>query len=642
MADPKYAALFLAEGREHLRACNQLLLEWERTPGASEPVNGLFRAIHNIKGMAATLGYGAVADLAHRAENVLDTIRGGRTTITPDLIQLLFRTVDALEKAVEGAAAGKGEPSARLLASLDRAGPGGQEADRRTDGQADRDSSPPVAASVADVEAGARTGVAARLPARPPARPTGHLVGVIIRSGTPMRGARALLALRRVEAFGKITALRPPATAFEREDFDGRFSFHLRTDTAPADIEMAIRAAGEVEAVAFDANVAVEAEGPVVAARQIRVDLRRLDAMMKLVGELVVARNRLLDLARGDDTELQEVAGSVSRLVGGLQTEVVAARMTPVSDVFDRFPRLVRDLARDLGKQIRFEMEGGAIELDRSILDELGDPLLHLIRNAADHGLEPAEDRQTAGKPAEGRILLSAVRERRTVAIRVSDDGRGIDRAAVLARAKRDGLADAAVEILTDDVLLRVLSRPGFTTARRVSGISGRGVGVEVALARARALGGSLEVQTEQGRGTTFTLRVPLTLAIVRALLAQAGEERYAVPLAYVAETVEFDPRAVTALRSREALVVRDRVIPTVHLRDLVAAKGNGLPVRRPTIILEVGERRTALVVDALLGQQDIVIEPFDAPRGLPSYLGGATILADGAPALILDAAALV
>jgi two-component system chemotaxis sensor kinase CheA len=642
MADPKYAALFLAESREHLRTCNQLLLDWERTPGASEPVNGLFRAIHNIKGMAATLGYGPVADLAHRAENVLDTIRAGRTTITPDLIQLLFRSVDALEKAVEGAAAGKGEPSARLLAALDRAG---VEAGRRTGGQADSDSALTASTTEGDAEGSSvrpSAGPPVRPPARPPARPPGHLVGVTIRSGTPMRGARALLALRRVEAFGKVTALRPPATAFEREDFDGRFSFHLRTDTAPAEIEAAIRAAGEVEAVAFDANVAVETEGPVVAARQIRVDLSRLDAMMKLVGELVVARNRLLDLARGDDTELQEVAGSVSRLVGGLQTQVVAARMTPVSEVFDRFPRLVRDLARDLGKQIRFEMEGGAIELDRSILDELGDPLLHLIRNAADHGLESADDRQATGKAAEGRILLSAVRERRTVAIRVSDDGRGIDRAAVLARAKRDGLADAAVETLTDDVLLRVLSRPGFSTARQVSGISGRGVGVEVALARARAMGGSLEVQTEQGRGTTFTLRVPLTLAIVRALLAQAGEERYAVPLAYVAETVEFDPRAVTALRSREAVVVRDRVIPTVHLRDLVAAKGNGLPARRPTIILEVGERRTALVVDALLGQQDIVIEPFDAPRGLPSYLGGATILADGAPALILDAAALV
>jgi two-component system, chemotaxis family, sensor kinase CheA len=632
MADPKYAALFLAESREHLRSCNALLLEWERTPGASEPVNGLFRAIHNIKGMAATLGYSAIADLAHRAENVLDAVRSERAAATPALIQLLFRSVDALEKGIEGAQSGKGEPSAALLAALDKAG--GLPAERlaKPAGSSPQTSAQPGVA-------GPPSGAAARIPARGPA---GHLVGVTIRSGTPMRGARALLALRRVEALGKITALRPTAVAIEREDFDGRFSFHLRTGAEPAVIEAALRSAGDVERVAFDADVSVEAEGPIVAARQIRIDLHRLDTMMKLVGELVVTRNRMLELMRGGDSELAELAGGVSRLVSDLQTQVVAARMTPVSEVFDRFPRLVRDLGRDLGKQIRFEMEGGSIELDRSILDELGDPLLHLIRNAADHGLESAADREAAGKPAEGRILLSAVRERRTVAIRVSDDGRGIDRAAVLAKAKRDGLADPAAEMLTDDVLLRVLARPGFSTAQEVSGISGRGVGVEVAFARARALGGSLEVQTEAGRGATFTLRVPLTLAIVRALLAQAGEERYAVPLAYVAETVEFDPQAVTALRAREAVVVRDRVIPTVHLRDLVAAKVDSLPLRQPTIILEVGERRTALVVDALLGQQDIVIEPFDAPRGLPPYLGGATILADGAPALILDAAALV
>jgi len=641
MADPKYAALFLAESREHLRTCNQLLLDWERTPAASEPVNGLFRAIHNIKGMAATLGYTGVAELAHRAENILDAIRGGRAAVSPELIQLLFRSVDALEKAVEGAQTGKGEPSARLLAALDRAGAGGSGGEQAAADGSGREQS--GADGSGQERSPSRPLPSAAVPSsRPPARPAGHLVGVTIRSGTPMRGARGLLALKRVEAFGKITALRPPAAAFEREDFDGRFSFHLRTEATPAEIEAVIRAAGEVAGVAFDADVAVEAEGPVVAARQIRIDLRRLDTMMKLVGELVVARNRLLALVRGHESDLEEVAGGVSRLVSDLQSQVVAARMTPVSEVFDRFPRLVRDLGRDLGKQIRFEMEGGNIELDRSILDELGDPLLHMIRNAADHGLERAEERQAAGKPPEGRILLAAVRERRTVAIRVSDDGRGIDRAAVLARAKRDGLADPAVEVLTDDVLLKVLSRPGFSTARQVSGISGRGVGVEVAFARARALGGSLEVQTEQGRSTTFTLRVPLTLAIVRALLAQAGDERYAVPLAYVAETVEFDPQAVTALRTREALVVRDRVIPTVHLRDLVGAQANGLPPRRPTIILEVGERRTALVVDALLGQQDIVIEPFDAPRGLPLYLGGATILADGAPALILDAAALV
>jgi len=258
------------------------------------------------------------------------------------------------------------------------------------------------------------------------------------------------------------------------------------------------------------------------------------------------------------------------------------------------------------------------------VLDELAEPLMHLVRNAADHGLERPDAREAAGKPAEGCLRISAARERRTVAIRVSDDGCGIDRAAVLARAKRDGLADAVVETLTDEVLLKVLARPGFSTARQVTDVSGRGVGVEVALARVRSLGGTLDVHSEAGRGTTWTVRVPLTLAIVRALLAEAGGERYAVPLAFVSETVEFDPGAVTAIRQREALVVRERVIPTVHLHD------------------RQGERRTALVVDALLGQQDIVIEPFDAPRGLPAYLGGATILADGAPALILDAAALV
>jgi two-component system chemotaxis sensor kinase CheA len=336
-----------------------------------------------------------------------------------------------------------------------------------------------------------------------------------------------------------------------------------------------------------------------------------------------------------------EVSERVNQLVSSMQGEVLASRMTPVGEVFERFPRLVRDLSRDLGKQIRFDTEGDEIELDRSILDEIGEPLVHLIRNAADHGLESAAERTAAGKPAEGRILVSAARERNTVAIRVTDDGRGIDRDKVLAKARREGLAPET-DTLTDDLLVRVLARPGFSTAQQVSGVSGRGVGVDVAMSRVRALGGTLELRSELGRGTTFLIRVPLTLAIVRALLTEAGGERYAVPLAYVAETVDFDRSMVTALRDREALVIRDRVIPTVHLRDLIAARAGSSSNRRPTVILEVGERRAALVVDALVGQQDIVVEPFDAPRGLPSFVGGATILADGAPALILDAAALL
>ncbi len=610
----KYAGLFLAESREHLSGCNQLLLMWEREPANRDAVGGLFRSIHTIKGMGATMGFTGVAELAHRLESLLDAIRQERVTVESGTFQLLFRAVDALGEAVEEAAAGRERaPDPALVAALDRA-----------TGQA---------------------GATPAGPAPPPRRratdtPRARSVQVIIRADAVMRGARAVLAVRRAESLGRVGAVRPPLVQLEREEFDGRLAFRIESAATEDELAAAIRTAGEIEAVRFEEPAPVD--GTAGGRRQIRVDLNRLDRLMKQVGELVVARSRLGVLAgQSDDPALAELSDRMSRLVSGIQTEVIAARMTPVGDVFERFPRLVRDLSRDLGKRIRFDVEGEEIELDRSILDEIGDPLLHLIRNAADHGIESPEVRERAGKPPEGRILLAAARERNSVVLRVSDDGRGIDRAAVLARARRDDPARGEAEALSDDALLRVIARPGFSTAQAVSGVSGRGVGVDVAMTRVRQLGGTLEIRSDLGKGTTFLIRVPLTLAIVRALLADAGGERYALPLAYVAETVEFDPRAVTALRSREALVVREQVIPTVHLRDLVASRERPAPSRRPTVILEVGERRTALVVDALVGQQDIVVAPFDAPRGMPPYVGGATILADGAPALVLDAAAL-
>jgi two-component system, chemotaxis family, sensor kinase CheA len=611
----KYAALFLAESREHLSTCNLLLLEWERDPSATEPVGGLFRAIHTIKGMAATMGYSGVAELAHRMENLLDGLRQGRVPAGAGVFQLMFRSVDALTKAVESAASHPEKQDEALFAELDAAAKSG----------------------VGEPQPGARAASRKQSADPAPSRP----VQVTIRPDGIMRGARAALVLRRAEALGTVSGIRPPVTQLEREDFDGRLFFRLATASADDAIVAALQAVGEVQAVRFE-EPGRETEAA-ARGRQIRVDLRRLDTLMKQVGELVVAKNRLGVLAQsGADTELGEISDRISRLVSAMQGEVIAARMTPVGEVFDRFPRLVRDLGRDLGKRIRFDMEGEEIELDRSILDDIGEPLLHLIRNAADHGIEQPEQRMAAGKPAEGRILLSASRERNSVALRVSDDGRGIDRGAIVAKAQREGLIEPSADAASDDMLLRVLARPGFSTAVAVSGVSGRGVGVDVAMTRVRALGGTLEVRSEVGRGTSFTIRVPLTLAIVRALLADAAGERYAVPLAYVAETVEFDPRGVTAIREREALVVRDRVIPTVHLRDLVGRRNGPAAPKAPTVILEIGERRTALVVDALRGQQDIVVEPFDAPRGMPPYVGGATILADGAPALILDAAALV
>ncbi len=616
----KYAALFLAESREHLNACNGSLLDWERKPSAVEPVDRLFRAIHTIKGMAATMGYAGVARLAHAGETLLDALRQGRVAAGPAVFQLLYRAVDSLGVMIESAAVGgEQEPDSGLITELERAAVSSQEQ--------------PVSSPTVPATEEPKLRRASDAPRMRPVR-------VAVSRGAVMRGARAALVLRRAETLGVVSGVQPPMAQLERDEFDGKLFFRLQSRLTDQQIIDALRIVGDVDTVEFGEVIDAGGRGP---SRQIRVDLGRLDALMKHVGELVVAKNRLAALSsESGDPTLLELSGRISRLVSSMQGEVLASRMTPVGEVFERFPRLVRDLSRELGKRIRFDMEGQEIELDRSVLDEIGDPLLHLIRNAADHGIEAPEHRVAAGKSAEGRILLSATRERNSVALRVTDDGRGIDRKLILAKARREGAAGEEVDTLTDDLLVRVLARPGFSTAQTVSGVSGRGVGVDVAMTRVRALGGTLELRTEVEQGSTFLIRVPLTLAIVRALLTEAGGERYAVPLAYVAETVEFDRRAITAVRDREALVVRDQVIPTVHLSDLVSGRSLSVSTRQPTVILEVGERRTALVVDALLGQQDIVVEPFDAPRGLPPFVGGATILADGKPALILDAAALL
>src|SRR5438309_1362807 len=384
----QYAELFLAESREHLSACNQLLLDWERTPANPAPVGGLFRAVHTVKGMAATMGYGRVTDIAHRTENLLDLLRRGSRPATDELLQLLFRARDALETAVELSVVGRED-------ELD------------------------VAEVVADLES-----AAARAPA-----PAGAPV-----EATPEKS------------------------------------------------------------------------------RHIRVDLRRLDELMDLIGELVTVRGRLNELAAARrDPAVDDVAIQISRLSADLQAGIIQARMTPVWQVFDRFPRLVRDLARELDKQVAFRVEGKEIELDRAILDELGDPLLHLLRNAVDHGIETPAERRRRKKGPEGEAVLAAVRERASVAISVSDDGRGIDRARILERARREGLVDPHAEALSDDQLLRVLARPGFSTAEAVTSVSGRGVGIDVAVTRIRALGGSIDVGTEACKGTSFVLRLPVT-----------------------------------------------------------------------------------------------------------------------------------
>ncbi len=627
----QYAELFLAESREHLSACNQLLLEWERNPASPEPVGGLFRAVHTVKGMAATMGYGRIADLAHRMENLLDQLRRGAKPPTDETLQVLFRATDALEKAVVLAVAGHERDAdlAAMVAEIDRVG--AKEA--------------PALTTTAEFAVPTPT---------PAAAGSGRLISVTIRPEAPLKGGRATLIVRKAQTLGTLVRLQPSAAAFESDDFDGRFVIELDSALSPDDIEKALRAVGDIERVTVGGGGADEETQLTPAesvsgsgrSRHIRVDLKRLDTLMDLIGELVIERGRLNDLAArwiGRDTEIDDVAIQVSRLSADLQNEIIQARMTPVWQVFDRFPRLVRDVARQLGKQVAFRVEGKEIELDREILDELGDPLVHLLRNAVDHGIEPPAERKRRKKNPEGEIVLAALRERSTVAISIADDGRGIDRAKILEKAKREEIVGSHVESLSDDQLLRVLARPGFSTAESVTAVSGRGVGIDVAMTRIRALGGSIEIRTEPGQGTAFILRLPVTLAIVRAIIAAVGSERYALPLTYVAETVEFGTIPLTTMEGKDAIVLRDRVIPLVDLRKLLGTNGGApAPPRRPVIVLEMGERRAGVVVDGMLSQQEVVVKGFDAPRGTLPVFSGATIMGDGVPALILDAAGLV
>ncbi|HUF29339.1 MAG TPA: chemotaxis protein CheA [Gemmatimonadaceae bacterium] len=621
----RYAELFLTESREHLSTINHLLLELERAPSASEPVTAIFRSVHTIKGMSATMGYAAVAALSHEMETLLDRVRQRRLPVTPELLDTLFAAADALDRTIEEGA---------------QAGP--EDAD--------------VAAVVGRLRAigGAESGLAVRRTADAGSgEATGQLVRVLLEPETPLRGARAFLIVKRAESLGRVHSVAPPLEALQAEEFDRVFTLRIDTVVDRATIERTIRSVGSVEQVLVEQAVVTSAEPvdtsrqagvPAVArrARHVRMDLRRLDNMMNLIGELVIMRGRLAQLTRPvEDPPLHDAMDQASRLIGELQGEIMLSRMVPVWQVFDRFPRLVRDSARSSGKEVELIVEGKEIELDRSMLDEIGDPVMHLLRNAIDHGIETPAERTQAGKPPSGRLTLTASREKSSVVVRVTDDGHGIDRARVLEKARRLGLVDDGKAELTDDELIRMIGRPGFSTAKQITDLSGRGVGIDVVYTRVRALGGSVEIKTVAGAGTTVTMRLPVTLAIVRALLATVGEATYAVPITHVRETVSLERTRARTVRGAEVLPLREEVLPLIRFRkllDMPAADHLGMQV----IVLEAGDRRLGLIVDELTGQQDIVVKQFDAARGSAAIFSGATILPDGSPALILDVGSLL
>jgi two-component system, chemotaxis family, sensor kinase CheA len=382
---------------------------------------------------------------------------------------------------------------------------------------------------------------------------------------------------------------------------------------------------------------------PQKAPRHIRIDAKRLDTLMNVVGELVIARDRIAKIAeKVGDAELLEATLRASQILSNLQNEIMTSRMVPVWQVFERFPRVVRDTARALGKEVEFKIEGREIELDRSMLDEMGEPVLHLLRNSLDHGVESPSDREKAGKPRVATLILTAERDRATVIIRVTDDGRGIDQSRVLPRAKKLGLVEKDTTKLSEQELVAIISRPGFSTAEKVTEISGRGVGFDIVANRVRALGGSLEVHTDAGLGTSVSMRLPLTLAITRALLARVEQEIYAIPLTHVLETFSLSQPMLFESKGQQVVAIRDDLFPAIWLRERVGLPEAANAASGQVVLVELAERRAALIVDEFVGQQEIVVKQFDGVNGSKTLFSGATILGDGSPALIVDASSLL
>lgn len=620
----RYRDLFVSESRDHLTAIEHAVLQLEAVPGDRAAIDALFRSVHTLKGMGGAMGYGAVAELSHAIESRLEPVRDRGGVLHADDVALLFDAIDALAQAVRTAP--------------------------------DGDSALDVSHVVQRLAAGATAGERASSPSIPRVEGAREITWRF-EPGTPLPGARAHLVLQRLRALGTVHAVAPDAAAMEDPAFDGPVTAQVTSREDAEVLVEAVRAAGFIAAVEAsppwqpeqppslsEAPDVAWATGQLTAPLQtyVRIEARRLDQLMNLAGELVTARGRLQAVAaRLGQPHLDEVVGETGQLISELQDAVLGSRLVPVWQVFDRFPRVVRDAARAVGKEATLTIEGREIELDRALLEQVADPLVHLLRNAVDHGLESPDARESAGKPRAGRIVLLARRERTAVVISVADDGAGVDRRKVLAKAQELGWVSPEEETLEDRDLLRILARPGFSTARRVTEVSGRGVGVDAVVSRVRGLGGSVEFSTVEGRGTVFELRLPLSLAIIPAIIARCGDESYALPLTQVTETLQPGAGTVRRVRGRPVFVRGGRVLPLHTLRGLVGLAPRDVDGSQ-IVIVESGERGGAIVVDRLTGQQDLVVKSFDPVRGMSAAFTGAAILADGSTALIVDPGGLI
>lgn len=633
-----YRDVFMSESADYLQAITDGLLALEADPNDLEPVESVFRGAHSLKGMAAAMGYSHTQELTHKMESLMDTVRSRRQVADHTLIDLMLRATDAV---------------CDLIAE-------------ESEGTSTLDISAIVEALIARTEQGedstAQSDAVRSEQASPGSAGEGTLyrVRVTLEAACVLKGVRAYMAIKRLSHMGTVVKTVPDGREIEDEQFDRSFDVVLRTKSTPEAIRDAAAAITEVEEVTVDvAEGASDGEQTEVAARPfneqrrgvvpklsetqtVRISIGHLDSIVNLVGELVIIRSRLDRISEEvDRPELDDALAILERVSADLQQEVMQTRMVPVGNIFNRFPRMVRDLARDLGKDITLDMAGLDIELDRTVLDEIGDPIVHLLRNSIDHGVEPPAEREAAGKPPRGTIRLQAEREREQIRITVADDGRGMDIERIWAKAVERGLADRSTrDSHSDQDILMYVCQPGFSTMDQATRVSGRGVGMDVVKGKIEYLGGTVMLESTPGHGMTVSLILPLTLAIIQALLVGDADRVYALPLGVVDEVLSPDEVRLRTIDGRPVVVLRDgSAVALKHLDVLCgsAAKGADDAHLDHLVLMRTGSEVRALAVERLIGRREIVIKPLSPLfRGLHGF-SGATVLGDGRVALILD-----
>ncbi len=674
MLNEQYLSVFIDESKEYIQTLNDSLLALEKDPTNMEAVNEAFRALHTLKGMSGTMGFDRMSKFCHVVEQFLDKVRSKRVELTSEFIDKLLMSVDLLDKMLSTIISSSTdqiednnvEALIKHFESLQRSG-GSEESAKQEAARTHVDT------TIVEPEQFFITLSEEVLNVAKEAVRQGYKVykvKVTLESGTQFKAVRMYMVFKNIEDNGgQILSSLPSVEDIEQEKFDLEVELVVVTRQEKEALRNSIMSISEIDKVMISDVVleqqkrveeerVVEEESEEITEKKeaksqleakeskrkrivqtVRVDIDKLDTLMNLMGELVISRSRIADtLRKYNIKEVDESLANLNRITLDLQNVVMKVRMVPIAFVFNRFPRMVRDVAKQLNKEINFIIEGEETELDRTFVEDIGEPILHILRNAIDHGIESKEERLAKGKPPVGTVILSARHEGNNVVIEVKDDGRGIDRAAVLKKAVEKGLiTESQAESLPDEKVFEFLFIPGFSTKSQASELSGRGVGLDVVRNVVEALNGSVSVESVKGKGTTVTMRLPLTLAIIQALLVKVGSYVYAIPIANIDSTLSIDRSQIKKIQDREVTVIRGEIVPILKLWDILNLPHQQIDGTYNTVIVRSGTKKIGVAVDMLIGQEDIVIKSLGKIFSDVKVFSGGAILGDGSIALILD-----